>query len=101
MNTLIFLLALAFNDHVDCTIQAKFYKLDQADVIDFKRADTCTGVRVTTDEKQIVLYSPNAWVVIPIESDKGWRRFQYRWGANVAHIEAGTVEVTWGYVVKS
>lgn len=94
------LLALAFSDYVDCTIQAKLYKLDHADVIDFQRADSCTGVRTTTDDTRIVLYSPHAWVAIPIPADKGWRRFQYRWGAHVAHLDAATIEVTWGYVAK-
>lgn len=88
----------AFTDTVSCAVQGHVYKSTVEEVITFARADSCQGVRVSSDETKLVLYSPHAWVVVPISVEQGHRRFQYRWGAEVAHLEAGTVPVQWGWV---
>lgn len=104
MNEIILAIALlagvAFEDHVSCTVQGYVYKMDEPDTVEFTRADSCTGVRVTSDDRQLVIYSPNVWVRVLIPADYGHRRFQYRWGASLAHLGAETVPIEWGYTAK-
>lgn len=101
MIVLAFLLSLLFSDTVDCTVQGKVWHLNESEPVDFSPGNTCIGVRVTTDEKQVVMYSPNYWVTVQIPPEKGHRTFQYQWGKHLAHIGAETVPVTaWGHVGK-
>lgn len=104
MNELILAIALlagiAFDDHVSCTVQGYVYRMAKADVVDFTRADSCTGVRITSDDRQLVMYSPKIWVRVLIPADYGHRRFQYRWGSDLAHLGAETVEIKWGRTGK-
>ena len=90
----------AFTDTVSCAVQGHVYKSTTEEVITFARADSCQGVRVSSDETKLVLYSPHAWVVVPIQAEKGHRRFMYRWGAEVAHVESETVPITWGWTER-
>ena len=90
----------AFTDTVSCSVQGHVYKAKPEEVIAFARADSCQGIRVSSDEAKLVLYSPHVWVVVPIGVDKGHRRFIYRWGSEVAHVESETVPVTWGWTER-
>ena len=88
-------LSHAFTDSVSCTVQGKVYKLTAEEIVTFAPGSTCTGLRVSADDRQLVIYSPYHWVTVPIGIEKGWRMFQYRWGAEVAHLGAETVPVRW------
>ncbi len=90
-----------FNDTVSCVVQGYVYRLSVAEPLEFSRADSCSGVKVERDAQSLTLYSPHIWVNIIVPADKGHRRFQYRWGANVAHIGTDTVPVYWGRVQES
>lgn len=99
MLSVVLLLALAFSDSVTCTIQGSVYRTE-SEPLTFTPGNDCTGLRVTSDDTQIVIYSPYRWVAIKIPMEKGHRRFQYRWGSAVAHLESDTVEITWGDVAR-
>lgn len=91
-------LSHAFTDAVSCTVQGKVYKLTAEEIITFAPGNTCAGLRLSADERQLVIYSPHHWVSVPIASEKGWRIFQYHWGADVAHLGPDVVSVVWGNV---
>lgn len=98
---LAFLLGMAvFTDFTECTVQGYVF-LDNADeTVDFKRADTCSGVRDTSGGSSLVLYSPNVWVKVSIPVDKGQRIFQYHWRSALAHLGPATIPIEWGYAAK-
>lgn len=89
-----------FDDHVSCTVQGHVYRMSEADPLDFRRADSCDGVRYEKEGESLVLYSPSIWVRVIVPAEYGWRRFQYRWGANLAHVGVETVPIEWGYTEK-
>ena len=100
MNELLLLLALAFTDPINCILQGYVSKFEQSEIITFTPGNYCP-IRVTTDESQLVMYSPYHWVTVKIPAEKGNRRFQYRFGSDVAHLEAETIPVVWGNVNRS
>lgn len=95
------LFTTAYHDVVSCTVQGTVWKLGATEPLDFRRADSCVGVKVTFDEKQLVMYSPNIWVAVVIPPEYGHRPFQYRWMSEYVHIGRDTFPITgWGYVEK-
>lgn len=100
MNTVLaLLLTLAFGDPITCTLQGYVYHDTAHEAITWT-ANTYCPLRVTTDETQLVIYSPHHWVVVKIPVDKGQRIFQYRFGKDVAHLGPDTIPVTWGRIEK-
>lgn len=93
------ILALLFQDSVTCAVQGYISRFQEADPVVLARADGCEGVRMSAEREAIVLYTAKFWVRIPIAPDLGHRRFLYRWGAPVAHLDADTISVQWGPVV--
>lgn len=94
------LFASDFHDTVSCSVQGHVYKMHEADPIEFKRSDSCAGIRYELAQDEMVLYSPYIWVRIVVPAEYGHRRMLYRWGAKVAHIGPDTVPIYWGWVEK-
>lgn len=87
-----------FHDVTSCTIQGYVYRMHEDDPVDFTREDLCPSVRHRTAGPTIEFYSPHFWVVVIIPPEHGYRRFMYRWGAHLAHVDVETVPIQWGYV---
>lgn len=92
------LFALAFSDTVTCAVEGDIFHDSAAEPITYTPGNFCMGIRVTTDESQLVMYSPNRWVTVKIAVDKGHRRFIYIWGHDVAHLGPDTIPIVWGPV---
>ena len=91
--------ASGFSDPITCTLQGYIFHDNAKEAISWTAGNYCP-LRVTTDETQMVIYSPHHWVVVKIPVDKGNRRFQYRFGSDTAHLEADTIFVISGKVDK-
>ena len=70
------------------------------EAVSFVRADSCQAVRHEVDETQLVLHSPNHWVVIPLPLSGGNVKLWYRWGSDKVHIGSESYTVQWGRVLK-
>jgi hypothetical protein len=88
-----------FTDVVSCYVLGYVYATP-GDALDFRRADTCTGVRHELLDEKLVLYSPTHWVEVDLPTAGGYHKFWYRWGTETAYVGAQSIAVTWGRTIK-
>lgn len=96
MTELVLLIATAFTDPVNCTVQGYVFRMHELDRVAFVQANTCSGIKVEADLNTVTMRSPTHWVTVIVPPDYGHRRFQYRWGSDFAHIGATTMGIVWG-----
>lgn len=83
------LLSGGFRDGINCRVQGHLYVMPGGEAPDFKRADSCTGVRWRMDipHHALLLWSPLTLVTVPLpDRTDGQAIFQYDWGHEMAQI---------------
>lgn len=91
-----------FADLNTCHVQGYLFSAP-GEESDFRRADSCMGIRHRFADGALHLDSPRVWVtIVPPASPEasGWRTLTYRWGKDVAHIGPDVVPVAFGSVEK-
>lgn len=101
--TLVLLLALVlsggFRESSTCIVQGYVYGMPGEESA-FTRADGCREIRTEVKDNLLFMYSPQTWVAIVLPVSGGQQRFQYRWGAEFAHIGPQDYPVAFGRIVN-
>lgn len=79
-----------------CVISGYLYQMP-SEPVGLARTDQCLAIRHRVEDGRVLLWSVDQWVTIPLPPEmRGHVRFIYRWGADVAHLDARVVSIERG-----